>query len=121
MAKDIDFDRKVIGLPADTEVEMIFDNLDIGTFHNVAIYTADEPGTPIYSGQPSSKGVLTYKFQTPNIGTYRYICDFHPAMVGELRVTETVAEADDHGESPEAKEDEPHTDVKSSTEKESEH
>lgn len=87
-AKDIAFDRKVIGLPADTKVEMVFSNLDLGIFHNVAIYTADEPGTPIYNGRPSTKGVEKYEFETPHAGTYRYVCDFHPAMAGELRLSE---------------------------------
>lgn len=122
-AKDIAFDRKVIGLPADSKVQMIFYNLDVGTYHNVAIYTADEPGTPIYSGQPSADGTLTYKFETPGIGTYRFICDFHPAMVGEFRTTEATEESDeDHGESSEAEHDEPKTPVTSSSDaKESEH
>ena len=86
-ADNVAFDRNVIGLPADTDAEMIFTNLDLGTFHNVAIYTAEEPGTPLFNGRPSAKGREIYKFKTPAAGTYRYICDFHPAMVGELRVT----------------------------------
>jgi plastocyanin len=92
-AQNIAFDRKIMALPADTDSEIIFTNLDVGTFHNVAVYTQDQPGTPIYNGKPSAKGTQTYKFHTPSVGTYRYVCDFHPAMVGELRVTEASSSA----------------------------
>ncbi|MEY2467860.1 MAG: hypothetical protein QOF21_558 [Actinomycetota bacterium] len=87
-AANLAFDRNVIGLPADTDVEIDFVNLDVGTFHNVAIYTSDEPGTPIFSGKPTARSQPEqYKFRTPDPGTYRYVCDFHPAMTGELRLT----------------------------------
>jgi plastocyanin len=91
-AKDVSFDRNVIGLPADTDVELVFTNLDVGTFHNVAVYTADEPGSPVFNGRPIAKGTATYKFRSPDPGTYRYVCDFHPTMVGEFRLTEAPAE-----------------------------
>lgn len=125
-AKDVAFDRTVMALPLDREVEMIFNNLDVGVFHNVAIYTNEEPGTPVYSGRPSAKGVLTYKFRTPDeLGTYRFICDFHPTMVGELRITEAVAETSEHGEeSDHGSTDESEHETESSdgdSEKESEH
>lgn len=86
-AKDIAFDRNVIGLPANSEAEIDLINLDVGTFHNVAIYTDDEPGTPIFNGRPLAKGEVTYKFRTPAPGTYRYVCDFHPTMTGEFRLS----------------------------------
>jgi plastocyanin len=93
-AKDTAFDRNVIGLPGDTDVELIFTNFDLGTFHNVAIYTEGEPGEPVYNGKPIAKKSAIYKFKTPDPGTYRYVCDFHPTMVGELRLT--VAAASGH-------------------------
>jgi plastocyanin len=97
-AANVAFDRNVIGLPADTDAEMIFTNLDVGTFHNVALYTTEEPGSPLFNGVPTARGVVTYRFRTPEAGTYRYICDFHPAMAGELRITAdsgTATEAED--------------------------
>ncbi len=77
-AKDLAFDRKVIGLPATSEVEIEFINLDVGTLHNVAIYTQGDPGTPIFNGAPTSRGEITYELHSPPAGTYRYVCDFHP-------------------------------------------
>jgi plastocyanin len=85
-AKDIAFDRNVLAFPADETVELTFTNLDAGTFHNVAIYTEDN--APVYAGRPIDHGTETYKFKTPAPGTYRYVCDFHPAMTGELRLTQ---------------------------------
>ncbi len=90
-AQNIAFDRKVLGLPADAEAEIIFTNLDVGTFHNVAVYTDDEASLPIFNGKPIAKGTEVLQLHTPDPGTYRYVCDFHPAMTGELRVSEAVA------------------------------
>ena len=87
VAANISYDRKVIGLPANTNVEVDFTNLDVGTFHNFAVYNGD-PGTPIFNGKPTARSkTQDYTFRTPAPGTYRYVCDFHPAMTGELRVT----------------------------------
>jgi hypothetical protein len=98
-AKDTTFDRNVIGLPADSDVQIIFSNFDTDVFHNVGIYTNEEPGAPVFNGKPSAKGTEVYKFRTPGPGTYRYICDFHPTMVGELRLeasTGAPAEEEHH-------------------------
>lgn len=93
VAKDIAFDRKIMALPANENSEIIFTNLDVGTFHNVAIYSTDTPGVPYFNGRPSAKGTETYKVPKLSAGTYRYVCDFHPAMTGELRVTAASASA----------------------------
>jgi plastocyanin len=85
-AHNIAYDRDVIGLPADSNVEVSFTNLDVGTFHNVAIYTEDN--APVFAGKPIDHGTGLYKFKTPAAGTYRYVCDFHPGMTGELRLTQ---------------------------------
>jgi plastocyanin len=85
-ARNIAYDRNVIAFPARTDVELTFTNFDVGTFHNVAIYTEDN--APVFAGKPIDHGSQNYKFKTPAPGTYRYVCDFHPAMTGELRLTQ---------------------------------
>jgi plastocyanin len=85
-AKNIAFDRNVLAFPADEDVELTFTNLDVGTFHNVAVYTEDNQ--PVFAGKPIAKDDVEYKFKTPAAGTYRYVCDFHPAMTGELRIAQ---------------------------------
>lgn len=95
VAQNIAFDRKVIGLPADSDTLITFSNFDVGTFHNVSVYTADQQSLPLFAGRPIAKGIEVLKFHTPDPGTYRYVCDFHPAMVGELRVTEAPASSEE--------------------------
>jgi plastocyanin len=85
-AKNIAYDRNVLALPAGKDVELTFANLDVGTFHNVAVYTDDN--RPVFAGKPIAKGHVEYHFKTPAAGTYRYVCDFHPAMTGELRIAQ---------------------------------
>lgn len=85
-AQNISYDRNVIAFPGKTNVELVFTNLDTGTFHNVAIYTQDN--APVFAGKPIAHGSSIYKFETPAPGTYRYVCDFHPAMTGELRIAQ---------------------------------
>ena len=97
VAKDIQFQQDTIELPADRATEIVFTNLDIGVNHNVSVYTAEEPGTPVFAGPPILKGDITYKLRTPAPGVYRYICDFHPAMVGNLNVIRSANETQDLG------------------------
>ena len=92
VAKDIEFDDDAVELPADSEAQITFVNLDVGTNHNVAVYTADEPGTPIFNGPPILSGDIVYKLRTPAPGSYRYVCDFHPNMVGKLKFIKDASE-----------------------------
>lgn len=85
-AHNIAYDRSVIAFPAHDAVEVTFRNLDVGTFHNVAVYTDDDK--PVFNGKPIAKDEIVYKFKTPAAGTYRYVCDFHPAMTGEFRIAQ---------------------------------
>ncbi|HVT77514.1 MAG TPA: hypothetical protein VHD87_10825, partial [Acidimicrobiales bacterium] len=70
-AHNIAYDRNVLAFPANKQVELTFTNLDDGTFHNVAIYDANNK--PIFNGKPIAHGSQTYKFETPAPGTYRYV------------------------------------------------
>ena len=89
-AKEIKFDKDDFELPADQDAEIVFANLDIGINHNVAVYTAGEPGEPVFNGKPILEGDVVYKLRTPAVGTYRYVCDFHPTMVGKLTVVKST-------------------------------
>ncbi|MEY2417990.1 MAG: hypothetical protein QOG90_670 [Actinomycetota bacterium] len=84
-AKNIAYDRDVIAFPADRNVHLEFTNLDVGTFHNVAVY--DQNNAPVFAGKPINHGTTEYKIKTVAPGTYRYVCDFHPAMTGEFRLS----------------------------------
>jgi len=68
---------------------IVFQNLDGGTYHNIAVYTERSGGSPVWNGQPI-QGVkkITYnQVFTVAPGTYTFRCDFHPtAMIGTFTV-----------------------------------
>jgi len=79
---------KEITVTAGQPVRITFRNLDAGVYHNVAVYSANPVGTPMWTGEPI-KGVrtITYTNVFPQAGKYAFRCDFHPtAMVGTFNV-----------------------------------
>ncbi len=90
VARNIEFEQRLIQLPAAGEVSILFVNEDAGIPHNVAIYPEDDNDEPILSA-PVFIGDLfngvdqeVYTFQAPEEpGTYFYRCDVHPQMQGE--------------------------------------
>jgi plastocyanin len=75
----------VINLPSAKQVVIVFTNKDVGQFHNWALYTSqDAKGHALFDGKPIDHGRAKYTLTTPGPGTYVYVCDFHPAMKGEL-------------------------------------
>jgi plastocyanin len=75
-------------VPAGQDVRITFDNLDSGIYHNIAVYTGNPGGTPIWTGQPV-RGVkkITYTAQFNQPGQFAFRCDFHPtAMTGTFTV-----------------------------------
>ncbi len=90
VARNLEFEQRVIELPAGGDVSILFVNEDAGIPHNVAIYPEDEAGQPILSS-PIFVGATfngvdqeVYTFQAPaETGAYFYRCDVHPQMQGE--------------------------------------
>jgi plastocyanin len=75
-------------VPVGEVVRISFDNLDRGTYHNVAVYTQNPGGTPIWTGEPI-RGVskIVYTTQFNQTGQFAFRCDFHPnAMTGTFTV-----------------------------------
>jgi plastocyanin len=76
-------------VPVGQVVKIDFDNLDKGTYHNVAVYTQNPGGSPIWTGEPVrgvKKIIYTTQFNQP--GQFAFRCDFHPtAMTGTFTVT----------------------------------
>ena len=75
------FDLKSITVAAKAKkFEVVFDNKDVGIYHNVAFYKLD--GTPIYNGKPVPKGIEKFEVTTlPAPGKYEFVCDFHPSIM----------------------------------------
>jgi plastocyanin len=85
-AQNTAYNLKAITVPAKAKMlEIVFDNKDTGTYHNVAIYTTD--GKPVFNGKPVPKGIVKYQVPAPAAGTYTFLCDFHASiMKGEFVV-----------------------------------
>ncbi len=81
-AKDLAWDSPCILAKVGTEVIVKVVNDDTGVNHD--FHLKDAPGNP---STPLSKGPSSHQLEVALAqGTYHYVCDVHPAMVGELRV-----------------------------------
>jgi mono/diheme cytochrome c family protein/plastocyanin len=82
-ASGIAFTTTDITVPADTPFTIVFENLDAGIPHNVAI--SDAAGAEVFKGDIFN-GVETREYQVPALaaGAYPFICSVHPNMTGTL-------------------------------------
>jgi plastocyanin len=89
-ARNMQFDRSAITVPAGATVTVAFDNQDSGVPHNVAFYTDSTASTTIYKGAiVTGPKTATSTFTAPSTpGTYFFRCDVHPeTMTGSFVVT----------------------------------
>jgi len=88
VAKNIEFDKKALEVPAGKAFGISLDNQDVaGLQHNVEIKKAD--GTVIDDPAPIDGGTqTTYAYGALDAGTYTFICRIHPipGMTGTLTV-----------------------------------
>jgi plastocyanin len=84
VAKNIQFDKRSLTVPANTEVTIELNNQDPGVLHNVAVYRSKSSTTnPLVPGSNAmapfaGPGTKTLTFKTPGPGTYYFHCDVHP-------------------------------------------
>lgn len=85
-ARQLQFDKDTITVPARQEVAVEFVNRDEGIYHNVAVYAGEGPDArPIFNGEGfPGEAERTYTIDTPPPGTYTFVCDFHPNMKGKF-------------------------------------
>jgi len=81
VAEDLAWDPACLEVPADVPVVVEVVNRDDGVNHN--LHLPDAPGGPS-TELAAGPVVQELALQLP-AGTYRYVCDIHPTMVGELR------------------------------------
>lgn len=81
-AQDLEFDRSELVVPAGRQFTLVFENRD-WTPHNVSI--AGPAGLVRFSGEIFG-GVATRRYPVPALeaGRYRFRCDVHTGMSGEL-------------------------------------
>ena len=84
VAKGIAWDTDCLEAPAGEPLTIVVDNQDRGVPHNIHLTDAtDEPETELEDGP-----VVQELDVTLDAGSYEFVCDVHPNMVGTLRMTE---------------------------------
>ena len=82
VAHDLKWDTDCLGAPAGP-LTIVVDNRDDGQNHNVHLPTVDgSPATDLTQGP--SQQELDVELSA---GSYEFVCDIHPTMVGTLTVT----------------------------------
>ena len=82
MAIDSVFDAQCLAAPAGKSFEIVFDNMDAGIPHNVAIYTDESAGTPLFVGEVfNGPEVVTYEVPALDAGSNWFRCDVHPTTM----------------------------------------
>lgn len=84
-AQNIQFQTTSLQAPANQPFQIQFHNADAGVPHNIAI--EDGSGTVVFKGDIIT-GVTTKTYDVPALapGTYKFVCQIHPNMVGTLTV-----------------------------------
>ena len=84
-ANNLQFDTDAFEVPADTPFCITFENQEAQP-HNVAIYDESEA---LFSGEILQEpGSITYQVPALPAGEYRFICEVHPDMAGDVTVTQ---------------------------------
>ena len=82
MAMDSAFDAECLAAPAGKPFEIVFDNMDAGIPHNVAIYADESAETPLFVGDVfNGPDVVTYEVPALEADTYFFQCDVHPTTM----------------------------------------
>jgi plastocyanin len=91
VAENVQFDTDTIELQAQQEASIRFVNED-SVQHNIAIYEtpedAESQSNAIFTGDVITASETTYTFDAPPVGEYVFHCDIHPAMSGEVLVSD---------------------------------
>jgi plastocyanin len=100
VAEGVQFDTDSIELQAQQEASIQFVNED-SVQHNISIYEtredADSPANAIFTGDLITASETTYTFDAPPAGDYVFQCDVHPAMAGDVVVSEAGGEGGSEG------------------------
>jgi plastocyanin len=85
VADKLAWDTDCLELPPDDAVMISVDNRDTGVNHNLRV--EDLPGGDVATKLETGPVVQELEVSAP-AGTYRFVCDIHPNMVGELVVAD---------------------------------
>ena len=84
-ALNVKFEQSAVTAPAATPFQVVFENKDAGTPHNVALHLGDASGAELFKGAVFN-GVETRTYDVPALdaGAYAFVCTVHPTMIGTL-------------------------------------
>lgn len=84
-ARDIKFDPTSLSGTVGKSLTIAFVNDDPGVPHDIEV--ADDSGTILFEGQTiDGKAATVYTVPPLKAGSYKFVCKWHPTMVGELTV-----------------------------------
>ena len=81
-AKDLKWVETDVRVPAGQPFELVMDNQDDAP-HNVKIL--DGTGAAVFTGEIATRGRLVNQVPALAAGTYSFLCEVHPDMVGSTR------------------------------------
>jgi plastocyanin len=84
-AQDVKFETTALTATADKALTIAFVNKDAGVPHNMQF--RDPTGATLFEGDTvTGPGSAVYTLPPLKAGTYKFVCKWHPTMVGELTV-----------------------------------
>ena len=82
VAENIAWDLVRVVVPAGREVTATIDNRDRGILHNLHVTSRGDPKTDLEKGPVTQ----TLRFTVEQPGSYEFVCDAHPNMIGTVVV-----------------------------------
>ena len=84
-ALGIKYEQTTVTAPAGMPFQIVFDNKDAGTPHNVALHLGGSTGAELFKGTIFN-GIESRTYDVPALdaGQYAFVCTVHPTMIGTL-------------------------------------
>ena len=84
-ALGIKYEQTTVTAPAGVPFQIVFDNKDAGTPHNVSLHLGGSTGAELFKGTIFN-GIESRTYDVPALdaGQYAFVCTVHPTMIGTL-------------------------------------
>ena len=84
-ALGVKYEQDAVTAPAGVPFQILFQNKDAGTPHNISLHLGSATGAELFKG-PIFNGIADRTYDVPALdaGAYAFVCTVHPTMVGTL-------------------------------------